>query len=81
MWSEELQNRTREAIQEPDVRYIMADGNVPLKKWSTRKGVFGLIHFSDFMDEKFIVKNRENAELVWEYGSLDEMIEDGWAVD
>ncbi len=81
MWSEELQKRTREAIQEPDVRYIMADGNVALKKWSPGKGVFGLIHFSDLINEKFVVKNRKDAEQVWEYGSLDEMIEDGWAVD
>ncbi len=45
-------------------------------------------HFGDskfglyiFIDGKYVIIDREESGDVWEYDSVDEMIEDGWAID
>jgi len=45
-------------------------------------------HFGDskfglyiFIDGKYVIIDREESGDVWEYDSVDDMIEDGWARD
>ena len=45
-------------------------------------------HFGDsrfglciLIDGKYVIRDRGESGDVWEYDSVDDMIEDGWAID
>ena len=68
MWTEELQKQTREFFE-------------------TKNGAF-MKHFGDsrfglciLIEGKYVIRDRVKPGEVWEYGSMDELIEDGWALD
>lgn len=80
MWSQDLRDRTRRALMNVEVVYVMADMTMPLKKWAKSPSVFGVIHIRDASAHKYMVKSRLD-ETVWQYDTLDELIDDGWAID
>ena len=80
MWNEDLQERTRTALTNIEAMYVMPDLTMPLKKFAKSPSVFGVIHVSDVAAQRFIIKSRSD-ETVWQYHTLDELIDDGWAID
>ena len=81
MWSEELMNRTRAVLTTLPVAYIMQDLTIPLKKFSKSHFTSGTIHINEVSTHNFRVTNRDETETVWQYNTLDELIQDGWAID
>ena len=81
MWSEELKNCTREVLTTLPVAYIMQDLTIPLKKSATSGFVSGTIHINDALRHNFMIIDRDKNETVWQYNTLDELINDGWAID
>ena len=80
MWSEDLQERTRTALTNIEAMYVMPDLTMPLKKFAKSPSVFGAIHVSDVSAQRFTIESRLD-ETVWQYHILDELIDDGWAID
>jgi hypothetical protein len=68
MWSEVLQQQTREFLEQYQAAAMKHFGD----------SRFGLCVF---IDGKYVITDREDSGDVWEYDSVDEMIEDGWAID
>ncbi|WP_460910561.1 hypothetical protein [Spirosoma areae] len=58
----------------------MDDLSIPLKKFAKYAFVLGSIHINDSSGNKYVVRSRLD-ETVWQYNTLDELIEDGWALD
>lgn len=81
MWSEELMNRTRAVLTTLPVAYIMQDLTIPLKKFSKRHFISGTIHVNDASTHNYRIVDRAENETVWQYNTLDELINDGWAID
>jgi hypothetical protein len=68
MWTEELQQQTREFFKTLNGAFMKHFGD----------SRFGLCIYQN---GKYVIKDRENFENFWEYDSVDEMIKDGWAID
>ena len=68
MWTEELQQQTRDLFEKMNGALMKHFGD----------GRFGLCVL---MDGKYIIRDLEKFSDVREYNSVDEMIEDGWAID
>ena len=80
MWIQDLQNRTRSALTNIEIMYVMDDMTIPLKKFAKSPSLFGAIHINDITARKYLIKSRLD-EIAWQYNTLDELIEDGWAID
>ncbi len=68
MWTEDLQRQTRELFERMNGAFMKHFGD----------SRFGLCIF---IDGKYVITDREESGDVWKYDSVDEMIEDGWAID
>ncbi len=68
MWTEGLQQQTRELFEKMNGACMKHFGD----------SRFGLCIF---IDGKYVITDREESGDVWEYDSVDEMIDDGWAID
>jgi hypothetical protein len=68
MWTEGLQQQTRELFESMNGAFMKHFGD----------SRFGLCIF---IDGKYMITDREDSGDVWEYDSVDEMIDDGWAID
>jgi hypothetical protein len=68
MWTEGLQQQTRELFQSMNGSFMKHFGD----------SRFGLCIF---IDGKYVITDREESEDIWEYDSIGEMITDGWAID
>ena len=69
MWTETLQQQTRDHFE------------------NVMNGAF-MKHFGDsrfglciFIDGKYVITDRGESEDIWEYNSMDDLIEAGWALD
>ncbi len=67
MWTEELQQQTREFFETLPVAAMKHFGDM-------KSG------FCKLKDGKYIISDRESDDR-WEYNSIDELVEDGWAID
>ncbi|MFL9897922.1 hypothetical protein PQR71_07080 [Paraburkholderia fungorum] len=74
VWSETLIEQTRDALRSPP---MTLDGNLHLKNVDDR---FGQIGLSDLMAETLKLTDTKSGETHL-YGSADELIEAGWAID
>lgn len=75
-WSEELKERTRDALSGLDI--IPFDGKVHLKhcdKW------YGYILLEDLLDRKYNIYLKSSFEKILYFNNLEEMIQQGWVVD
>ena len=68
MWTEGLQEQTRELFEKMNGACMKHFGD-------SRFGLCILI------DGKYVIRDRGKSGDVWEYDSVDDMIEDGWAID
>ncbi len=68
MWTENLQQQTRELFENMNGAFMKHFGD-------SRFGLCILI------DGKYVITDRGESGDVWEYDSVDEMITDGWAID
>ena len=68
MWTENLQQQTREVFENMNGAFMKHFGD-------SRFGLCILI------DGKYVITDRGESGDIWEYDSVDEMIVDGWAVD
>ena len=68
MWTNELQKQTRDLFEKMNGAFMKHFGD-------SRFGLCILI------DEKYVITDRGESGDVWEYDSVDDMIEDGWAID
>ena len=81
MWSEELKKRTYKVLTDLPVAYIMNDLTIPLKKFDKNHFISGTIHINDASAHNFRVISRDEDKTVWQYNTLNELINDGWAID
>ncbi len=68
MWTEELQQQTRDLFEKMNGAFMKHFGD----------SRFG---FCILIDRKYVIRDREESGDVWEYNSVDDMIVDGWAID
>jgi hypothetical protein len=73
-WSDTLIEQTRDALKSPPVTL---DGNLHLKNTNDS---FGQISLSDLMSGTLKVTDKESGK-THRYGSVDELIAAGWAID
>lgn len=66
MWSDELQEQTREYFK-----------SLPIAAMKQYEGKYGIC---TLIDDKYIIKDRETKE-VYEYSTMDELINAKWAID
>jgi hypothetical protein len=67
MWSEELQQQTREFLEQYPAAAMKHFGDIKFGICMIKEG-------------KYLVLARSSDEK-WEYDTIEEMIEDGWAID
>ena len=68
MYSVELQQQTKEFFEKMNGAFMKHFGD-------SRFGLCILI------DGKYVINDRGELGDVWEYNSVDDMMEDGWAID
>jgi len=76
MWSDSLRQLTREMIDNLEVSPI--DGLLHMKNI---EGGYATIPVQDLMQTRFRLVDKMNAEIVFEFKNLDELLDAGWAVD
>ena len=67
MWTEGLQQQTREFFKNMNGAFMKHSGD----------SRFG---FCILLEGKYVIRDRESDDK-WEYYSVDEFLEDGWAID
>lgn len=78
-WSASLKKQTREIIENVDLASFLLNGQCHMKN-SNPDHRFGYITVNDAIARRYIVHLKDD-EGIEEFGSLDELIEAGWAVD
>lgn len=76
MWSDSLRQLTREMIDNLEVS--PADGLLHMKNI---EGGYATISVQDLMQTRFRLVDKMNTEIVFEFKTLDELLDAGWAVD
>ena len=75
MWSEDLRQRTRNIVSE--YRFVPRSDEVRFKN---HDGRFGFIALSDVLADRLLLVDSEDATQK-RYGSVDDLLDDGWVVD
>lgn len=75
MWSDALRRMTREIVSE--YRFVPRDDQVRFKN---QDGRFGFIAVSDILADRLLLVDSEDAQET-RYGSVDDLLSDGWVVD
>lgn len=74
MWSDNLTQETRQAINDCTVT---PEGVLHMKSIN---GSYGIIRLENLVSARFLIKDKRN-ESEYLFGSVDELIEAGWAID
>lgn len=75
MWSDDLRQLTREIISE--YRFVPRRDEIRFKN---QDGRFGFIAVSDVLADRLLLVDSGDAREK-RYGSVDELLNDGWVVD
>lgn len=76
MWSDSSRQLTRQMIV--NLKVSPADGLLHMK---SIHGGYATISIHDLMKTKFRLIDKRHAERVFEFNTLDELLDAGWAVD
>lgn len=74
-WSEGLRKTTKELLEEST--FPPMPGGVPMRHFDH---AFGLIKIEDALNHNWVIKDRSTGK-VSKYDSVDDLINDGWAID
>ncbi len=81
-WSEGLKKSTKKALE--DCAIMPFEGKCFMKKWAENDTISGYILLDDILNYKWIIREGDSFSgdfILDEYSSIDELIEDGWAID
>ena len=79
-----IQLKTKNAFEDINNSELKDLPGVCMKQYSkTNSGYdhFGIIFKKDIENKNYIITNRDNANDVFKYETIDNMLEDGWVVD
>ncbi len=81
-WSQSQKDLTREILDSVDVVAFSFDASEVNKGCTLNHldGDYGYITLSDALDNNWRIYDYKSDELIKAYGSIDEIIEDGWKV-